>query len=165
MAAEGLECVVIHPNDQFLGESTLSENEKSLVLMCRFGHFKILLTGDIQEHSLRRLVEDYGEALRADVLLLPHHGESVPGLREFVELVRPGIALASCDSEPGQVRLLLDDMGVPLWTTAEHGAVVMEVRTDEISVSGFRSGRHKRLDLAAGGADDSPRASVGAMDR
>ena len=165
LTGEGLECVVIHPNDRFLAEPTLSENEKSLVLMCRFGHCKILLTGDIQEHSLRRLAEDYGEALRADVLLLPHHGELGPGLREFVELVRPRIALASCDREPGPVRQLLDGMGVPLWTTAEHGAVVMEVRTDEILVSGFRSGRSERFGLAGHGPDDPFPAAVGAMGR
>ena len=157
LVGEGLECAVIHPNDRFLGQwtlrenekplvRTLSENEKSLVLLCRFGHFAVLLTGDIEEHSLRRVVDDYGEDLKADVLLLPHHGAWAEGLRELIELVQPQIAVASCEGKvDDRVSQVLEELGVPLWTTAEHGAVIMKVGADELSVSGFRSGRRKRL--------------------
>ena len=143
---EGLECAALHPNDRFLGDPRLSENEKSLVLLCCFGGCRILLTGDIEEDALGRLAADYGEALRADVLLLPHHGAMENGLREFIDLVRPRIALASCGAEAsGEVREMLKDMGIPLWTTAEHGALIVEVGTGGLSVTGFRSGRRERL--------------------
>jgi len=164
---DGLECDVLHPDARFVAAEGLSANERSLVVLCRAGGWKLLLTGDVQRRALARLVADRGEALRADVLLLPHHGAWEPGLREFVEQVRPRVAVASC-TEPVDERTcrMLQELDIALWTTAEHGAITMttDPKADggELVLAGFSSGRRMRLKpLDSGGAVGRPPGESG----
>ena len=149
---DGLRCDVLHPDPMFLAAAGLSSNERSLVLMCRAGGWRLLLCGDIERLALARLAEDYGEALRADVLLLPHHGAWEPGLRRFVEHVQPKVAVASCyDAVEERTRHVLEELGVPLWTTARHGATIMTLGDGELRLTGFCSGQRRRFVQAPSG--------------
>ncbi|MGE5450833.1 MAG: DNA internalization-related competence protein ComEC/Rec2 [Acidobacteriota bacterium] len=52
-----------------------------------------LLTGDIEAEQEALLVADYGEALRADLLVVPHHGSKTSSTEAFLETVRPQQAI------------------------------------------------------------------------
>jgi ComEC/Rec2-related protein len=55
-----------------------AENE-SLVLRVVYGTFSLLLTGDLQEEGIQALLRSQAaESLRAQVLVIPHHGTSLP---------------------------------------------------------------------------------------
>jgi beta-lactamase superfamily II metal-dependent hydrolase len=141
-----LSCEALHPNDRFVAAPGLSANDRSVVLLCSFGGSTLLLTGDVEGVSLARLAADHGSGLRADVLLLPHHGAWDPGLPGLVKLVRPKVAVASCfEAIDQRTQRMLEELGVPLWTTARHGAVIITVEGGELLLSGFRSGRRVRL--------------------
>ncbi len=146
ISGDGLECLALHPNDRFLGELTMTDNERLLVLLCKYGPWRMLLTGDVQVHALRRLAADYGPSVDVDVLLLPHHGPWTDGLREAIEAFRPRTAIASCEGPVNEkTEGLLRRMGVPLWTTAAHGAITMELSDTSLTHKGYRLGASMRL--------------------
>ncbi len=68
-------------------------NDASLVALWSAGGVRVLLTGDIENLAIARLLTlaDKGRVdLRADVLVAPHHGEVIPGLTErFLAAVNP----------------------------------------------------------------------------
>ncbi len=111
-------------------------NENSLVMLLTRGSTRILLTGDIGAAGATRLVRDArnaGRSLRADVLVLPHHGRTLEEVEVLLDAVRPRWAIASCDDDAeqylsGEQMRLLDARGIRLLRTNEHGAVT--VRSD-----------------------------------
>jgi competence protein ComEC len=144
------ECQVLHPDARFLVDAGLSENERSLVLHCAYRRLTFLLPGDVESNALKRLSREYGDQLKADVLLMPHHGHYLPELDEFVAHVRPAVAVIS---GPGQkddaTRQMLYAQGVSVWTTADHGAVIISLGDDGALVTGYRSGRSMRFEPSA----------------
>ncbi len=54
---------------------------------------RLLLTGDIEAAQEAALLARAGAALKADVLLVPHHGSRTSSSAAFIEAVQPGVAL------------------------------------------------------------------------
>jgi competence protein ComEC len=52
-----------------------------------------LLAGDIERAQEARLVREAADALRADLLLVPHHGSKTSSSDVFLDAVQPGVAL------------------------------------------------------------------------
>ena len=73
----------------------LDENDRSLVLKISVTGGSILLCGDIGAIPQQLLLESNGEELKADVLLLPHHGAVTKTLNDFVTAVGPKVIIAS----------------------------------------------------------------------
>jgi competence protein ComEC len=69
-------------------------NERSLVVRVSTPGGSILIPGDIEELGTRALLAS-GLDLRADVLLLPHHGKRQDLHRELLAAVKPKIVLVS----------------------------------------------------------------------
>jgi len=77
----------------------LSANDTSLVLRIRCDGQSVLLTGDIEQLPQAALVAS-GRDLRADVLVLPHHGTWETSLPSFVAAVDPRIVIVSGPRDP-----------------------------------------------------------------
>jgi len=69
-------------------------NERSLVVRVSTPEGRILIPGDIEELGTRALL-DSGADLRADVLVLPHHGKRQDLHRELIAAVAPRVILVS----------------------------------------------------------------------
>ena len=69
-------------------------NDLSCVLRIAAGARSMLLTGDIERASEALLVTRAAQHLRADVLLMPHHGSKTSSSSEFLATVRPEFAVA-----------------------------------------------------------------------
>jgi len=149
IAGGGLRCLALHPDSRFIQNPRVSANDKSLVLLCRFGSCKFLLTGDNQHLSMERLADTYGPSLKADVLLMPHHALFAEGLEEFIRLCAPLAAVASCakGADIERSRAMLARLGIPLWTTADDGAIIIEVRQAKLSIEGYKSGKRAEFVL------------------
>ena len=91
---DGVRFTVLHPRAQDY-ESTAKPNALSCVLRIDNGHQAALLVGDIERAQELRLVANPASAgmLRAQLLLVPHHGSKTSSSAEFLDAVRPEVAL------------------------------------------------------------------------
>jgi competence protein ComEC len=68
--------------------SLRNSNNRSCVLMIE-GNQRVLLPGDIESRRESNLVADFGTALHADVMVVPHHGSATSSSPAFVDRVAP----------------------------------------------------------------------------
>ena len=67
-------------------------NDDSLVLELRFGHVSVFLTGDIGREVEKELLPTL-DPLPLVVMKVPHHGSGTSSSPEFIERLRPAVAL------------------------------------------------------------------------
>ncbi len=97
----------------------LSDNDASTVLRIRTGGTSILLTGDLEEEGFEGLLKT-GADLKADILVLPHHGRPNHAAKQLIDAVRPRILISSNGpNEP------LDPAWHSALQTREKGALVI----------------------------------------
>jgi competence protein ComEC len=116
-------------------------NDSSLVVRVEHGGYSILLTGDIGPSVQAGLLHD--PQLRADVLLLPHHGSTAGNPEAFAAAVDPAVVIISNDSRRS---LRFDRMATALRAraavlhTAEVGAVQIDIADGRLRAAGFLGG-------------------------
>lgn len=117
---------------------------KSVWARVKYGDAYFLLTGDVYMDYEKKLVKDKGTALRAQVLKVTHHGSSGGTSRDFLNVVRPLIAIASTYELPSgrpdpKHNIDLPTAGrlaqshVTVFETAAHGNITLE--TDGVTQS------------------------------
>lgn len=134
-----LEC--LHP---YPGEYAAERNETSLVLKMTYGDFSALFTGDLEKEGEEWLVRSWGkETLNCDLLDAGHHGAANASSAEFLEAVSPGAVLISCGQNnsyghPSPETLnRLDDLGIPYYVTAQHGAITVRIEEGRMRIRTF----------------------------
>jgi competence protein ComEC len=80
---DGVQFSFLHPR---AGEPAVRRNNQSCVLKIEAGGASMLLTGDIERQAELSLVEP---VVKADVLLVPHHGSRTSSSHEFISAVAP----------------------------------------------------------------------------
>ena len=88
---DGVDFEVLHPQPEDYGP-TRKTNAMSCVLRISNGQTSALLAGDIEQAQEAALVA-HGAQLRADVLLVPHHGSKTSSSAIFLDAVAPRLAL------------------------------------------------------------------------
>jgi competence protein ComEC len=87
---DGVDFSVLHPD----ARSYRKGNDASCVIRIEArGGRRVLLTGDIEAESERRLLQASRDRLPVDVMVVPHHGSLTSSSPLFVKTVRPGYAL------------------------------------------------------------------------
>jgi competence protein ComEC len=123
---DGVDFEVLHPAAADYDVAS-RPNAMSCVLRISNGVRTALLVGDIEQPQEARLV-DAASPLRADVLLVPHHGSKTSSSEAFLGAVQPAVALVQAGyrnrfGHPAQ--LVLDryrSLGVPVIDSAHCGA-------------------------------------------
>ncbi len=88
---DGVEFEWLHP----LQNSAPGRNNASCVLAVRSPFGTALLSGDVELPAERELLARARERLRADLLIVPHHGSKSSSTSDFVTAVRPRFAVVS----------------------------------------------------------------------
>jgi competence protein ComEC len=158
----------VHPGDslvvdgvalRFLGPDSAwtaaltDPNLASTIVQVRIGSVRLLLVGDAERPEEDWLVARYADSLRADVLKVGHHGSSTSSSPEFLDAVRPRIALVSVG--------LGNSYGHPsaavMGTLASRGAQVL--RTDRLGTIVVRTDGRRLFVDANGESWELPTSS------
>ena len=92
---DGVDFEVLHPQAADYSAAAKS-NAMSCVLRISNGNQTALLAGDLEAAQELRLVGDpaFSQKLKADVLLMPHHGSKTSSTGPFLDAVQPRFAIA-----------------------------------------------------------------------
>ncbi len=114
---------VLWPTAESAPSEQLSDNDKSLVCLIEYAGRKVLLCSDIEGSPKREIMALYPD-LKADVVVVPHHGSVRTLDSGFLDQLAPGVLLCSCgrrDCEQGRVMKAAGER--ELLITAQDGAV------------------------------------------
>lgn len=101
-------------------------NDLSLVVHLRYGERSILLTADIGLTAQRKLAAENGEAFKADILKLPHHGVGAVS-NVLLDTVQPALAFLSNGVAKNNklARDTLSKLSIPYYHTSRQCLVMI----------------------------------------
>ncbi len=122
---------ILFPEDKLINENILNNN--SIVMKFVSGNFDMLFTGDIEKIAEDRLVELYKNTnkLKADILKVAHHGSKTSSTIEFIELVKPQIALIGVGKNNNfghpnkEITERLKNNNIQIYRTDECGEIII----------------------------------------
>lgn len=124
LTVDGVRLRILAPDSTWM--SSLDDpNEASVVVSVQFGTVRFLLMGDAERGEERWLLQHDRSLLEAEILKVGHHGSRTSSGNDFLDVVRPRLALISVGAGNSYGH---PDSGV-LRALARHGAVVL--RTDQ----------------------------------
>lgn len=140
---DGVTFSVLHPTEDY---SHKKRNNRSCVLLVDNGQHSVLFSGDIErpaEYLLGKLLRGQ---LKADVLLVPHHGSKSSSSPVLLKRVEPKLALVSAGYRNRfhhphpSVRKRFQDWGIDLLSTVDSGAIRVDFPADagEFTVERYR---------------------------
>ncbi|HEX2270139.1 MAG TPA: ComEC/Rec2 family competence protein [Pyrinomonadaceae bacterium] len=163
---------ILAPHEPFFTKEKMrtggnEPNANSIVARLDYGSFSMLLTGDAEEQTEHLLLtKDLN--LEAQVLKVAHHGSKYATSADFLNRVKPEIAIVSCGAwnrygHPSQSvldRLRAVNPAMKLYRTDLHGEITLTTRGKQNDVS-IKAAKEATEDLWAGRQaqkDDSSRS-------
>jgi competence protein ComEC len=136
----GVSGSILWPED--LDKHETAKNDDSLVIRLTDGSQSILLPGDIEKPSERKILAD-SQAVSANFLKVPHHGSKTSTTDPFLSAAHPAIAAISVgrDNSFGhpspEVIERLEAAGVRVYRTDRDGAITATTDGHSMNVSAF----------------------------
>jgi competence protein ComEC len=130
---DGVRFEMLHPTAASYQDPALKPNARGCTLLISTKASSILLPADIEAAQESALVAASQDKLRADVLLVPHHGSGTSSTPAFLAAVRPQHAIfqAGYRNRYHHPRADVLDryraLGAAIWRTDESGAVSVEL--------------------------------------
>ena len=146
---DGVRFDLLHPAAASYADDGIKTNDRSCVLKISSAHGAALLTGDIEARSEQELLERAPQALRADVLVVPHQGSRSSSTGDFIAAVQPRWAVFPAGyrnrfGHPNQeVVERYRASGAQLLRTDSAGAVLVRLEGEGISVRPYRETRRR----------------------
>jgi len=147
---DGVRFQVLHPPARHYANANFSDNDRSCVIRVVGSHGRVLLTGDMARLAELSLLADYpAEALRAEVILVPHHGSASSSMPEIVAAMAPEHALISVGrrnpfGHPApELMARYEDAGAQIWRTDRSGALAARIDGTGIHIVTARQERRR----------------------
>ncbi|MHC4721545.1 MAG: DNA internalization-related competence protein ComEC/Rec2, partial [Planctomycetota bacterium] len=87
--------IPLWPEPAVCRDESVSDNDKSQVILIEFAGKAMLLCSDIERFAQERILQRYRD-LKADVVIMPHHGSTRNLTNGFVETIGAKAVLISC---------------------------------------------------------------------
>ena len=131
---------ILFPEDNLIEDNILNNN--SIVARFNSLNFSILFTGDIEKIAEKRLCELYSgtDKLEAFVLKVAHHGSKTSSTEEFLELVKPKIALIGVGKNNNfghpniDVIERLENMGSKIYRADNCGEIIIRINREKLQI-------------------------------
>lgn len=156
---DGVEFIVWHPSS----EVTFAEhfhrgkpNEMSCVIEVRNQHYSFWLTGDVEKHGEREIVQRLQNAAtegdllpRKQVFMAPHHGSKTSSTPVFLEFIDPNWAFAQTGYKnryrhPSEVVIArYESLGLNLLNTSYTGALYWKFEGEKLDFGGERESNRR----------------------
>jgi len=136
----GLKFTALWPPTQ----PVMSGNNGSCVVMVSDGHFRILLTGDVEAEAELAMLKKRWGILHADIIQVPHHGSRTSSSAPLLRAVSASAALASTSRynawhlPSGKVVQRYKSQGIKWYNTAQSGQLTIEINSDKWQINSFR---------------------------
>ncbi len=123
---------ILAPEEGSRGDDA-DENARSLVVKIEIDGVSVMMTGDIDENGERKVISGNSQKdLSCRILKIAHHGSHYSSSQEFLQTVRPGIAIISVGKNtyghPSPETLeRLEGNNIPYYRTDEQGAIGIDV--------------------------------------
>jgi competence protein ComEC len=133
---DGVDFQILHPPVNYFAKK---HNDFSCVLKVKSAGGTLLLPGDIEKRAEYELVQYYSTSLKADILIVPHHGSGTSSTKSFLDVVQPTIALFSTGyrnhfKHPKKnIVQRYQNRKIKLWNTAQTGAISFRLSANGIS--------------------------------
>ena len=143
---------VLHPDATNYSEAKLKTNDRSCVVKVSAKSFSVLLTADVEAMSEASIVERYAaqpQALKSDVLMMPHHGSLTSSTPAFIDAVAPKLAVINAGyrnrfNHPREAVLSrYADRNISVLRTDWHGAVTISSAQGLTSIAKERDTRQR----------------------
>jgi competence protein ComEC len=124
------------PLDELAIEKT---NDTGIVLRIEYAHRRVLLCADIEEFAQQHLLASAD--LKADVLVLPHHGGVESNTAAFIKAVDPTWCVRSSGQRDAHTHNGILDLvaGRKYFNTADDGAIEICMTPAALQVSSQRN--------------------------
>lgn len=145
---DGVRFEVLHPLAASYADASLKPNARGCTLKITAGGKSMLLAGDIEALQESQLVRRDRARLRADVLLVPHHGSGTSSTPEFLDAVHPRVAVFQVGHRnryqhpKTEVYERYGELGIERLRTDQLGAVTIDFGP-ALQISAYRE-IHKR---------------------
>ena len=169
---DGALLTILAPSEPFFTKDKMSTggneaNANSIVARLDYGSFSMLLAGDAEEQTEHRLLTKELD-LQVRVLKVPHHGSKYASSKDFLERVKPEVAIVSCGAwnrygHPAQAvldRLKAANPNVKLYRTDLQGEITITTRGKDNDMT-IKPAKETTEDMWAGRTaqkDDSSRS-------
>lgn len=142
--ADGVSLAVLYPPPEIAHPLA---DEKSLVLRLDAGDQRVLFLSDAGEFTETWLLAHARENIRASILVKGHPGVGDSGALEFIQAVQPSVVIQEAsrqpqtnDGEPARIQTSSSTLGIPFLSQNRTGAVMIQIRSDGMTVSQFLPG-------------------------
>jgi competence protein ComEC len=118
---------VLWPVPEVQENNSISDNDKSVVTLIEYAGKRVLICSDIEKFAQKEILRLYPD-LKADVLIMPHHGSTKTTEPTFVDKTGAAVTIASNSEssyEKGQV--IRPQKGLKSYYTGLDGAVTVRV--------------------------------------
>jgi len=130
------EISVIWPGENVCQNPSISDNDKSMVVLIAHAKRRILICSDIEKYAQEEILR-LNPNLKADVIIMPHHGSTSNLAGNFVERLGGQIIVVSC-SRTRQAAAYKAKRTVKSFYTPIDGAITITIDPDStVSVKTF----------------------------
>lgn len=128
-----------------LSSKTQGNNNDSCVIRIDDGHTSLLLTGDLELKAEMQLLLQKREALRSNIVQVPHHGSKSSSAAPVLRAIAGDVALASVSRYNAwrlpsrQVTERYQQNGYVWYDTAVEGQISVQITGNDWQISGMRT--------------------------